>query len=257
MTTTIKHVTLKSLSKNKDIDPSKGTVVNPFTQEEYNSLCNTGTWPGGYVEAMGYIAPPMMDGMDSWGGSGSDGSSPYDIIPLEILQALPSALSNLITSGEVGVILDPALDVPGRYYIATKTIRLRPNGINLETIRHELFHAWQHKQGYMDGQSHTNNEYETYVINDVIYYMTNMVGEYGSLAGGTVTDEDYSNYYNFIATSVGTGTFNANYFLAHVSEFYESFKAAHSNSPAGNGTSNSGYQWHWQEILLLFGLIQS
>ena len=27
MTTTIKHVTLKSLGKNKDIDPSKGTVT--------------------------------------------------------------------------------------------------------------------------------------------------------------------------------------------------------------------------------------
>jgi len=35
MTTTIRHVTLKSLGKNKDIDPSKGTVTNPFTQEEY------------------------------------------------------------------------------------------------------------------------------------------------------------------------------------------------------------------------------
>ena len=55
MTTTIKHVTLKSLGKNKDIDPSKGTVVNPFTQEEYNSLNQTGEWTGGYVEAMGYV----------------------------------------------------------------------------------------------------------------------------------------------------------------------------------------------------------
>ena len=71
MATTIKKVTLKSLSKNKDIDPSKGTVVNPFTQEEYNSLCNTGEWLGGYVEAMGYIAPPMMDGMGDGSGSGS------------------------------------------------------------------------------------------------------------------------------------------------------------------------------------------
>ena len=73
MTTTIKHVTLKSLGKNKDIDPSKGTVSNPFTQEEYQTLHQTGTWSGGYVEAMGYVAPPMMDGMgDSWdSGSGS------------------------------------------------------------------------------------------------------------------------------------------------------------------------------------------
>ena len=72
MATTIKHVTLKSLGKNKEIDPSKGTVTNPFTQEEYNSLCNTGEWPGGYVEAMGYIAPPMMDGGDDGSGSGSE-----------------------------------------------------------------------------------------------------------------------------------------------------------------------------------------
>ena len=71
MATTIRHVTLKSLGKNKDIDPSKGTVVNPFTQEEYNSLCNTGEWLGGYVEAMGYVAPPMMDGMSDGSGSGS------------------------------------------------------------------------------------------------------------------------------------------------------------------------------------------
>ena len=55
MATTIRHVTLKSLGKNKDIDPSKGTVTNPFTQEEYNSLCHTGEWPGGYVEGNGYI----------------------------------------------------------------------------------------------------------------------------------------------------------------------------------------------------------
>ena len=72
MTTTIKHVTLKSLGKNKDIDPSKGTVTNPFTQEEYNSLNQTGEWPGGYVEAMGYVAPPMMDGMGDGSGCGSE-----------------------------------------------------------------------------------------------------------------------------------------------------------------------------------------
>ena len=71
MTTTIRHVTLKSLGKNKDINPMKGTVTNPFTQEEYNNLNQTGEWPGGYVEAMGYVAPPMMDGMGDGSGSGS------------------------------------------------------------------------------------------------------------------------------------------------------------------------------------------
>ena len=73
MTTKIKKVTLKSLKgENTQVDPTKGTVTNPFTQEEYNSLCNTGEWPGGYVETMGYVAPPMMDGMSDGSGSGSD-----------------------------------------------------------------------------------------------------------------------------------------------------------------------------------------
>jgi len=63
MTATIKHVTLKSLGKNKDIDPMKGTVTNPFTQAEYNNLNQTGEWTGGYVEAMGYVAPTEYDGL--------------------------------------------------------------------------------------------------------------------------------------------------------------------------------------------------
>lgn len=71
MATTIRHVTLKPLGKNRDIDPMKGTVVNSFTQQEYDSLCHTSEWLGGYVEAMGYVAPPMMDGMGDGSSSGS------------------------------------------------------------------------------------------------------------------------------------------------------------------------------------------
>ena len=55
MATTIKKVTLKSLRDNTPIDPTKGTVTNPYTQDEYYSESQAGTWQGGYVEAMGYI----------------------------------------------------------------------------------------------------------------------------------------------------------------------------------------------------------
>ena len=82
MTTTIKKVTLKSLKGgNTHVDFSKGTVSNPFTQEEYQTLRQTGTWPGGYVEAMGYVAPPMMDGGDDGSsGSGSEPEPQYNTI---------------------------------------------------------------------------------------------------------------------------------------------------------------------------------
>ncbi|MBQ9176406.1 MAG: hypothetical protein IJ139_06015 [Bacteroidaceae bacterium] len=72
MTATIKHVTLKSLGKNKDIDPSKGTVTNPFTQEEYNSLCNTGEWTGGYVEGTGYVMISDIYNMSELSGMSED-----------------------------------------------------------------------------------------------------------------------------------------------------------------------------------------
>ncbi|NLX80223.1 MAG: hypothetical protein GXZ03_01475, partial [Proteiniphilum sp.] len=32
-----------------------GSEDNPFTEEEYDSLINAGTWKGGYVESWGYI----------------------------------------------------------------------------------------------------------------------------------------------------------------------------------------------------------
>jgi hypothetical protein len=47
----------------KSVDPTKGTKINPYTQEEMATLQEEGTWDGGYVEGMGYIVP-MMDTND-------------------------------------------------------------------------------------------------------------------------------------------------------------------------------------------------
>lgn len=56
---------------------SKGAVSTPFTQQEYNQLTQAGEWTGGYVEAMGYVAPPMMDGGDDGSGISDDGTAIY------------------------------------------------------------------------------------------------------------------------------------------------------------------------------------
>ena len=254
MTTTIRHVTLKSLGKDKGIDPSKGTVTNPFTQEEYNKLCHTGTWSGGYVEAMGYVAPPMMDGMDD--GSGSSGSSPYDNILNTILQSLPSALSNLITSGQIAVVFDPLLEVPGRYYTATSTIRINSDNIDMYTIRHELIHAYEHKQGFVDGQSHTNNEFETYVMNDIFNYIS--IQGVGFASVTVLADHALSSDYNsLIANCINHDTWkvNANYFTANVGQYFNAFLECHTGTPAGDGTTNANYPWHWTALLTAFGLV--
>ena len=49
---------------------TKGSVTNPYTEEEMNSMMDEGTWTGGYVEGMGYVG----DDVTVWGTSGSDTS---------------------------------------------------------------------------------------------------------------------------------------------------------------------------------------
>ena len=222
-------------------------MTNPYTQDEYYIENQAGTWQGGYVEAVGYVAPLMMDGMDSWDGSGS---SPYDDILNEILQALPSALSSLITSGDISVVFTESLDVPGKYIISTKTIYIRTDSINIHTIRHELLHAYQHKRGHVDGQSHMNNEYETYVINDIYFYINNI-----TFATQTISSEhdSYTSYCNHIIgnTNRNTGKVNATPFINGIGNFFNAFLESHP------GTVNSGYSWHWNELLTSLGLVES
>ena len=48
------------------VDPTKGTITNPFTQVEMATLQEECTWNGGFVAGMGYIVPTMMAMYDSY-----------------------------------------------------------------------------------------------------------------------------------------------------------------------------------------------
>lgn len=75
MTKILKKVQLSTeQSTPKSADPTKGTQINPFTQEEMTALQEEGTWNGGYVEGMGLV--PMMAMYDSF-------SSNYPTYPLQ------------------------------------------------------------------------------------------------------------------------------------------------------------------------------
>ena len=53
----INHIELTGLeASQQQTDPTKGTVTNPYTQEEHDAFAS-GTWPGGYVEGVGYVVP--------------------------------------------------------------------------------------------------------------------------------------------------------------------------------------------------------
>lgn len=57
--------TLPTLSKPSQIlcvGGGYGTSANPYTQDEFNKLMNTGFWSGGYVDGLGihlYLAIPL------------------------------------------------------------------------------------------------------------------------------------------------------------------------------------------------------
>ena len=73
MTKILKKVQLSTeQSTPKSADPTKGTQINPFTQEEMTTLQEEGTWNGGYVEGLGYIVPMMS--MNSGSESGEHGT---------------------------------------------------------------------------------------------------------------------------------------------------------------------------------------
>lgn len=40
--------------------PKKGSADNPYTQKEYEEMCDAGTWNGGYVSGMGYVLPEVV-----------------------------------------------------------------------------------------------------------------------------------------------------------------------------------------------------
>lgn len=70
---------------------AKGTASNPYTEAEFESMLNNGTWPGGYVQNLGYVMKEVVvsssypdsgvvDSDDSWTWSNpwDSSSNPWD-----------------------------------------------------------------------------------------------------------------------------------------------------------------------------------
>lgn len=70
--------------KTTDYTPAKGSINNPYTEAEFNAMCDAGTWSGGYVEGYGYmgvgaiITPFSSDDEYSFIIPSEDRSNPFD-----------------------------------------------------------------------------------------------------------------------------------------------------------------------------------
>lgn len=64
--------------------PAKGSVNNPYTEAEFDAMCDAGTWVGGYVEGYGYvgvgavITPSSSNGDYSSINLSEEESNPFD-----------------------------------------------------------------------------------------------------------------------------------------------------------------------------------
>lgn len=98
---------------------AKGTAENPYTEAEYEEMLNNGTWPGGYVQNLGYCMkevvisssyPSSSDDLefsdDAWSsqdfGSSDFGSSDFDSDPLDNSGTGGSGNSNGVTGNNGG-----------------------------------------------------------------------------------------------------------------------------------------------------------
>ena len=88
---------------------AEGSASNPYTKEEYEAMLDNDTWPGGYVEGLGYclkgvtVTPSSSNsGSGPWGSgsmfdywSSMDSSYPWDSNPMDYLSSLyPSDTEN-------------------------------------------------------------------------------------------------------------------------------------------------------------------
>lgn len=94
---------------------NKGTILNPYTEEEFNAMVDAGTWKGGYVQGLGYCMPELIvdgsyisseisdsDISDSdflWWSSFSDPSDPQDNENADENPQSGSGTSNNTSSG--------------------------------------------------------------------------------------------------------------------------------------------------------------
>jgi len=71
----------------------KGSIDNPYTEAEFNNMCNAGTWTGGYVEGIGYCLP-NAEVTASWSGSDFDFDSWDPFFEDDPLENEPNPLDN-------------------------------------------------------------------------------------------------------------------------------------------------------------------
>ena len=252
-----------------DVRPLDPLYGDPIGVDEFEFEWNAGIWSGGNVEGKGFI-PSIKDeasgGLldDEVGGSGGFSGygnntnrgkkkSPQPIaFPDSILSQLNDTEREIIKRNGLMLIVDPNHIYPGSYQNKVITIK---NLDDIDVLHHELVHAVQDEKDMDSPKSRGNMEYQARVVADLLNIQRHNGYGIGGI-GEFIHDDDKSKeYFRWIHECFDEkNKLNIGKFQAHVTYYFEYYKANPKLNKMQLGKVNPNYNWNWELILRSMGV---
>lgn len=234
-------------------DDEKGSVNNPYTIAEYETMQEEGLWNGGYVELFGFVASAETSDSFSVEDSCSFLYAYYAGNPViqSLIAQLSTKMQNFITNNYLIIALDNGLSTKGRSqgnFIYLNKSKCVDELDLLITLKRELLHAYQEKIEL--GDNHSCREFQEHVIGDL--WTAQASSSSGNGFSAVLPDHGNSakivnDYAEFIRTCVSNGDFS-NYFTQNVSNFYSAFYKGYKDAYSFNNKDTT-FNYKWSEVL--------
>lgn len=171
-----------------------------------------------------------------------------------LLEIVPRPIRDYLAQNNIIINLDPNAE-NSHYDPKSHTIILKDVS-DYRTFIHEAVHAIQDGLGHMDSESQSAEEFQAHVLVD-LYNAYLSITEGCLFTSVTIPGGDYNEWLNFLNNCINEddGSFDRDYFKAHVMEFFDDFQATHHDSKHGyTDPLEDGYEWDWDSFFEMFGL---
>ena len=202
---------------------------------------------------------------DNSNSDNDDSQSSDYTIPEQVnnaFESLPKAIQEYLKSHGINIIYDPDIiksGAPGGYSPNSGNITVA-NG-DVTTLLHEAIHAIQGSLGILDERSLSAEEFQAHALLDAYQAFFSLIegrGNSTTLDSG-FNGEGNSGWNEFLQQCIIEGgdsySFDRDYFINHVMDYFDLFQQSHQNS--GHGYTDpleNNYNWSWEKFLDMLGL---
>ena len=204
------------------------------------------------------------DNSDSSDGTEGQSNSQIPEQVLGLYNSLPKAVQQFLSSHGINIKLGGISedDNPGKYTGDSIILFQDSNGqYQFMALLHETIHAIQDSLGILDGKSLSAEEFQAHALLDayqVIFSLIEGLGVSTTLDSG-FNGEGSSGWNEFLHQCIiedgDSYSFDRDYFINHVMDYFDLFQQSHQNS--GHGYTDpleNNYNWSWEEFLDMLGL---